>query len=132
MYALLVMMLSVASCRETIVPDPEPVSDDEPSLVVNGRIEFEWNDLTCQESYNAGSGEYRIGTDNMSDYFILSLDSSFEPGSEETVASLIWTTDTDIKRYGPASFQVLDVGRKGIIRLKSPDNKFYVTVRELD
>ncbi len=57
---------------------------------------FKYNPLSCQMSYNGTTREFRAFTDNMSDFFIVKMDSTPSCEGETLKADVTWTTETDI------------------------------------
>ncbi len=72
-------------------------SQTEELLIQVGRdIPFRYDPLTCQMSYNRDNREFRAFTDNMSDFYIVKMESIPSYEGETLKADLVWTTETDI------------------------------------
>lgn len=65
-------------------------------IQVGRDIPFKYDPLSCQMSYNRANREFRAFTDNMSDFYIVKMDSSPSSEGETLKADLVWTTETDI------------------------------------
>lgn len=71
---------------------PEFLNDDTERMEVGGETILVYNPLTCQQAFNRERNEFRVHTDNMSDYYIIRLRELPENvGQEITASSLVWT-----------------------------------------
>lgn len=69
---------------------------DEVRLQIGGEEKMCYDPLTCQLAYNPDKREFRVHTDNMSDFFSLTLSAIPVADEEEVRGSLTYTTRTDI------------------------------------
>ena len=102
----------------------------EEDIQIKGYITFLYDPLTCQISYNPDKYEFRVHSDNMSDFYMLRLDEM--PGrvgqSVNGVAS--WTTGDDLHSKKTA-FEALKF-EGGRIWLWSSSSRIAVVVQTLD
>ena len=93
---LMILALVVCSCDRNKEMQAL-VQDGTVRLTVGGVTQFTYDPSTCQMGFCREKGEFRMGTDNMSDYFILKV--SAIPTSEGEVVSgdLVWTTWSSIQ-----------------------------------
>ncbi len=92
---LTALLCVLTGCHEDGTYTPEFLTDDTLRLAVGQEEVITYNPLTCQYAFNTDRLEFRLHTDNMSDYFIVRLQE--EPTKEEQVitAGLIrWTSRT--------------------------------------
>jgi len=92
-FAALAFVIILAGCGENGTYTPEFLTDDTLRLAVGKEEIISYDPLTCQYAYNTEKLEFRLHTDNMSDYFIVRLQS--EPTEEDQVvtAGLVrWTS----------------------------------------
>lgn len=91
----LLCLLSLCACNDSRRINAFTESD-EIRLQTGGSVQLRYKPLTCQLSYSRDLKEFRVHTDNMSDYFCLSL--SEIPVSEgQTVSGdLVWTSPRDV------------------------------------
>lgn len=91
----LLCLLSLCACNDSRRINAFTESD-EIRLQTGGSVQLRYTPLTCQLSYSRDLKEFRVHTDNMSDYFCLSL--SEIPVSEgQTVSGdLVWTSPRDV------------------------------------
>ena len=93
--AVFALLLSMPACIEEGTYTPEFLTDNTLRMAVGKTDIITFNPLTCQYAYNAGQLEFRLHTDNMSDYFILRLQT--EPTEEDQIVTaglLRWTSPT--------------------------------------
>lgn len=89
------LMLALSGC--TAEKYMRAFSRAEDILIQVGRdVPFRYEPLTCQMSYNRANNEFRAFTDNMSDFYIVMMDSTPSYEGETVKADLVWTTETDI------------------------------------
>lgn len=86
--------LSLACCQGKHGYDKDFLDNDVISLVVNRVKTFEYDPATCQLGYNDARREFRVSTDNMSDYFVVTL-AKIPGGKDEQVTGNITWTGTD-------------------------------------
>lgn len=87
--------LALVSCREPEIYTPEFLTDNTLRLAVGKTEIITYDPLICQYAYNTDNLEFRLHTDNMSDYFTLRLQT--EPTEEDqyvTAGLLRWTSPT--------------------------------------
>lgn len=93
--AAAVLLFSMTACIEEGTYTPEFLTDNTLRMAVGKTDVITFNPLTCQYAFNADQLEFRLHTDNMSDYFIVRLQS--EPTEEDqiiTAGLLRWTSRT--------------------------------------
>ena len=89
------MLVALPACVEEGTYTPEFLTDSTLRMAVGKTDIITFNPLNCQYAFNSDNLEFRLHTDNMSDYFILRLQS--EPTEEEqmvTAGLLRWTSPT--------------------------------------
>ena len=112
---LAVLVLAAAlfsSCSGNKV-DPEFVATSDFSLKVKDDMIFKYDPLTCQVAFNRERGEFRVHTDNMSDYYCLTL--KFVPTGEgqKVKGDITWTNRSDVVTKSDLAFVVKKVDRNG-------------------
>ena len=89
------LLFSMTACIEEGTYTPEFLTDNTLRMAVGKTDVITFNPLTCQYAFNTDQLEFRLHTDNMSDYFIVRLQS--EPTEEDqiiTAGLLRWTSKT--------------------------------------
>lgn len=82
-------------------------SRDEIRLQIGGEEKMCYDPLTCQLAYNPDRREFRVHTDNMSDFFSVVLSAIPVEDEEEVRGSLTYTTRTDIVRKNNVTFRAI-------------------------
>ena len=105
MLAALLGCLVLSSCTGGKA-DPDFIATSDCNLRVKGEVVFKYDPLTCQTAFNRRNCEFRVHTDNMSDFFIVRL--SEMPSSENQIldGTAQWTTGDDLHNK-KTSFSVL-------------------------
>ena len=102
---ILCAVLLACSCQERGY-DKEFLEQQEVSLRIDKKTEFEYNPVNCQLAYNDSRREYRAITDNMSDYFILQLNAVPSSKTENVTGTLTWTGEDYLRNLNNLSFEV--------------------------
>ncbi len=93
LYLLAALLLCSCSDDRFITPF---VSGDGIRLVENSKTLFSYDPNTCQMSFNRDKCEFRVHTDNMSDFYTITLSSIPQREGQEVRGTLVWTTSSDI------------------------------------
>ncbi|MCQ2158511.1 MAG: hypothetical protein MJY43_01645 [Bacteroidales bacterium] len=92
--SILALIAVAVSCNHSEYI-PEFLTDSTIRLEIFNNPVFVFDPLTCQYSCNSARKQFRAHSDNMSDYYVITLDQL--PSSENTfvtATSLQWTTPT--------------------------------------
>lgn len=90
--ALLALLVLLVGCEPQTVYTPEFLTDSTLRMEVGKQEILTYNPITCQTALNLHRCEFRMHTDNMSEYFIIRFSSMpSEEGESVTVESLVWT-----------------------------------------
>ena len=112
--------------------DPEFVQSSTTGLQVREEIVFEYDPRTWQTSFNREKREFRVHTDNMSDYYVLSLDIVPTAYGQKAKGSLTWTSRSTLISKKGLTFTVEKMDRSGRIWLWCRKEGIGVTVQTLD
>jgi len=94
-HILTLCLILFCSCdRQSILNDI--VSDSTVRLAINGYNVFTYDALTCQMGFCRGKREFRVHTDTMSDYFVITLDKIPVSEGEGVTADITWTSPQDV------------------------------------
>jgi len=91
----LVLLCALPACIQEGTYTPEFLTDNTLRMAVGKTDVITFNPLNCQYAFNTDKLEFRLHTDNMSDYFIVRLQA--EPTKEDqiiTAGLLRWTSPT--------------------------------------
>ena len=92
---LALVLAALAGCRTETLSE-EFIEDRTPRMEIKGYTTFLYDPLKCQIGFNQDKCEFRVHTDNMSDFFV--VDFSDIPASEgqSLTADLVWTTEREV------------------------------------
>jgi hypothetical protein len=127
--AILSILCLLAACREPDLSEEFSAGDDL-RLEIKGYTVFLYNPLTCQRGFDRSSNEFRIHTDNMSDFFIVRLDSIPVSEGETTAGTVSWTTGDDLHNK-KTSFEAIKL-EGGKIWLWSSSHRIAAVVEILE
>lgn len=127
----LLVALLIVSCQDRRGYDRSFTDSDTVSLTVNKVKVFEYNPMTCQLGYNDSKKEFRASTDNMSDYFVVTLSKIPTAKEERVTGNITWTGEDFIKDLKNQSFEAVKIDR-GKIWLWNQTNKLAVVIQVLD
>ncbi len=123
--------LAFVSCQGRHGYDRSFTDSDTISLTVNKVKVFEYNPMTCQLGYNDSKREFRVSTDNMSDYFVVTLSKIPTAKDERVTGNITWTGEDFIKDLKNQTFETVKVDR-GKIWLWNQANKLAVIIQVID
>ena len=123
--------LSVVCCHGRNGYDRDFQESDTISLTVNREKVFEYDPFTCQLGYNDAKREFRVSTDNMSDYFIVTLSKIPTSKDDQVTGSITWTGPDYTRDLKNLSFNTVKV-EHGKIWLWNQANKLAVLIPVMD
>lgn len=90
-----IVLAALTGCRSEFLAE-DFTEDRTLRMVIKGYTTFLYDPLNCQVGFNMENREFRVHTDNMSDFFIIRLDEM--PSAEDQVigGSAQWTTGDDL------------------------------------
>ena len=104
-------------------------TNDQLRLEIKGYVTFSYDPLTCQLGFNRDLCEFRVHSDNMSDFFSLKLDEMPASMGQKINGTASWTTGDDFHNK-KTTFEVVRI-EHGKIWLWSPDSRIAAVVQEL-
>ena len=119
----------LSGCREHNLSDDFKF-DSTIRMEIKGYTVFRYNPLTCQIGFNRERSEFRIHTDNMSDFFIIRLDEMPSAEGQIVNGATSWTTGDDLHTK-KTSFEVIRL-EGGKIWLWSPSTRIAAVGMELE
>ena len=126
---LAALVLGFASCREHTLSDDFKF-DSTIRMQIKGYTTFRYEPETCQIGFNRDRCEFRIHTDNMSDFYIIRLDEMPAAEGQTVDGTVSWTTGDDLHTK-KTSFEVIRL-EGGKIWLWSPSTRIAAVVMELE
>lgn len=90
-----VVLATFAGCKSENLSE-EFVLDRTPRMEIKGYTTFLYDPLTCQVGFNQENCEFRVHTDNMSDFFIVRLNEMPSGENQIIEGTAQWTTGDDL------------------------------------
>lgn len=91
----LLLLVSLASCADQRMRNAFSESE-EIHLMVGGDIPLSYDPNTCQLAFSRDLREFRVHTDNMSDFYVLTLSAVPVSVGQRVSGSLTWTTHDEV------------------------------------
>ena len=85
------------------------VESDEIRLQVGREVQFRYDPLKCQLSFNRERREFRAQTDNVSDYYLATLSEIPVSEGQTLTADISWTTETDVLNRKNLALEVVRI-----------------------
>ncbi len=76
-------------------------------IQMGGSTQMSYDPLTCQISFSRDLKQFRVHTDNMSDFFCVTLSEIPVNNGQEITADLVWTTHRDVLTKNNLTFEAL-------------------------
>ena len=130
LFPLLVMLLIVSACNDDKFIEPF-INSDELRLVQRGKTLFVYNPNTCQISFNRKKGQFRVQTDDMQDFYTITLSEIPVFEGQEVSGTLVWTTASEVNAIKNVSFSTKKI-EADKIWLWTGNAKIGVVVRMLE
>ena len=85
------------------------VESGEIRLQVGSAVQFRYDPLKCQMTFNREHREFRAQTDNVSDYYVAKLSEIPTSEGQTLSADLCWTTATDVLKRKNLALEVVKI-----------------------
>ena len=112
MLAALLGCLVLSSCTGGKA-DPDFIATSDCNLRVKGEVVFKYDPLTCQTAFNRRNCEFRVHTDNMSDYYCVTLNLVPTAEGQKAKGDITWTSRSDVVTRRDLTFHVKKADRYG-------------------
>ena len=127
---LLTALLLPVSCSDQRMHNAFCESEDI-RLMVGGEIPFVYDPGTCQLAFSRELREFRAHTDNMSDFYAVTLSDVPESIGQRVSGDLIWTTSKEVLRRKNLTLEVVRI-EGDQIWLWSESGRIGLTIRVLE
>lgn len=127
---LIILAFILTSCQGKV--DPQFVQSSEFGLQVKGEMLYVYDPMTWQLAFNRENCEFRVHTDNMSDYYCVRLNCVPTSEGQKAKGSITWTSQKDIITKDGLTFTVQKVERGGRLRLWCRKEDIGVVIQTLD
>lgn len=105
---IVALSMLLCSCNESRFRNAF-LSNDTVRLQIGSTLQFEYDPLTCQAACNIEKKQFRVQTDNTSDFYVLTLSDVPTSIGQSLSADLVWTTPTDILKRNNLSLEVIKI-----------------------
>lgn len=102
---VILISLVTVSCSEKHHTDFLP--SEGICLEVTGKSILQYDEATCQLGFNRDRCEFRVLTDNASDYFVLQLSDIPAEEGETVFGKIKWTTPSRVESRKDVAFKVM-------------------------
>ena len=128
---IILLLVLACSCRDDRFETAFTEGMDDVCMVQRGRTVFTYNPSTCQMAFNRERCEFRVHTDNMSDFYTVTLSAIPSEQGRKVSGTLVWTDDNEVNARKNATFTAerLEGDR---IWLWTANGQIGVVVRVLD
>jgi hypothetical protein len=123
--------LILSSCSGSKI-DPEFAATTDCNLRVKDEVVFKYDPLTCQSAFNREKREFRAHTDNMSDYYCVTLNAVPTAEGQKVKGSIVWTSRSSVDSRGGLNFVVEKTDRSGRMWLWCRKERIGVVINVLD
>lgn len=123
-------MFTLSGCQGKV--DPEFMTSGNFGLRVKDQAVFKYDPLTWQVAFNRDKCEFRVHTDNMSDYYCVRLDCVPTAEKQRARGSIEWTGKSSVNSCKDLVFIVERVDGSGRIWLWSKKERIGAVVQILD
>lgn len=126
----IVAAATITGCQSKV--DPEFMTSQNFSLRVKDETVFKYDPMTWQVAFNRQKCEFRVHTDNMSDYYCVRLNIVPTAEKQRVKGSIEWTSKSSINTKKDITFVVQKVDNTGRIWLWSKKERIGAVVQALD
>lgn len=127
---IVLTLISITGC---IGPQPDEVllPRTEISLTIKGETIMELDPATSQIAYNSERNEFRLVTDNLSDWLIFKSSAAPTNPGQEVNASLEYTSQSSTKTLKDLTFSVEKTAPDGTTWLWNKEKKIGIIIKVL-
>lgn len=122
---IFLLAITAACTRDS---DPEFITTSDIRLSIGGKTLFSYDEEHDQLGFNRQRCEFRVLTDNASDYFLLQLDKIPVNTGEIVRGNLRWTTPTEVSAKKNITFKTVKL-EGDMLWLWSDNGRIAVCVR---
>ena len=132
LYIIVLLSLSLAGCKEKVDMDLDMYNSEQVSLMVKGKKVFTYAEGTGQLAYNRTLRQFRAGNDDMTSFFVLTLDELPRQEGQEIRGAIQWTSGSSVKSTNNLTFKVEKYEGTGLVWLWNATDKTGAVVKILN
>ena len=125
------LVLVGTGCKEKVDMDLDMYNSDQVSLMVKGKKVFTYTEGTGQLGYNRALRQFRAGNDDMTGFFVLTLDELPRQEGQEIRGGVQWTSGSSVKSTN-LTFKVEKYDGTGLVWLWNAADKTGAIVKILN
>ena len=96
-FLIITSLLSLASCNRNLEPDSSFIAGSQVQLKVAGSVIHTYDPLTGQLGYNSTKKEFRVGDDQMRNYYTVTCSTIPSSVGQKLDATVTWTIENSTK-----------------------------------
>ena len=131
LYILGLLLLALTGCKEKVDMDLDMYNSEQISLMVKGKKVFTYTEGTGQLGYNRSLRQFRAGNDDMTSFFVLTLDELPRQEGQEIRGGVQWTSGSSVKSTN-LTFKVEKYDGTGLVWLWNAADKTGAIVKILN
>ena len=131
LYIIALIPLLLARCKEKVDMDLDMYNSEQVSLMVKGKKVFTYTEGTGQLGYNRSLRQFRAGNDDMTSFFVLTLDELPRQEGQEIRGGVQWTSGSSVKSTN-LTFKVEKYDGTGLVWLWNATDKTGAVVKILN
>ena len=131
LYIIALLVLVGTGCEEKVDMDLDLYNSDQVSLMVKGKRVFTFTEGTGQLGYNRTLRQFRAGNDDMTSFFVLTLDELPRQEGQEIRGGVQWTSGSSVKSTN-LTFKVEKYDGTGLVWLWNAADKTGAVVKILN
>ena len=131
LYIIGLLLLALTGCKEKVDMDLDMYNSEQISLMVKGKKVFTYTEGTGQLGYNRSLRQFRAGNDDMTSFFVLTLDELPRQEGQEIRGGVQWTSGSSVKSTN-LTFKVEKYDGTGLIWLWNAADKTGAIVKILN
>ena len=131
LYIIALIPLLLAGCKEKVDMDLDMYNSEQVSLMVKGKKVFTYTEGTGQLGYNRALRQFRAGNDDMTSFFVLTLDELPRQEGQEIRGGVQWTSGSSVKSTN-LTFKVEKYDGTGLVWLWNATDKTGAVVKILN
>ena len=131
LYIVGLLLLALTGCKEKVDMDLDMYNSEQISLMVKGKKVFTYTEGTGQLGYNRSLRQFRAGNDDMTSFFVLTLDELPRQEGQEIRGGVQWTSGSSVKSTN-LTFKVEKYDGTGLVWLWNATDKTGAVVKILN
>ena len=131
LYILVLLTLACTGCKKKVEMDLDQYNSEQVSLMVKGKKVFTYAEGTGQLAYNRTLRQFRAGNDDMTSFFVLTLDELPRQEGQEIRGGVQWTSGSSVKSTN-LTFKVEKYDGTGLVWLWNATDKTGAVVKILN